>query len=218
MADIFQEVDEALKQEKLEKFWDEYKVTIITAIIVLIASTGGTSFYKSWDASRDKQETAALISALESENTSEALESFAQDTRRGHSVIAKLSKASLLLEENKTEEAAEIYTKISKQKSAPDHFRDLASILAVRFSKDETRIALLDKTLKNNESPFYWNANLEAATFYAHETEDFSKALELLEPIRSNDAMPSGLSQQAEALYAVYSQKVAQNSNEPSAE
>lgn len=209
MVDIFQEVDEALKQEKMEKFWSEYKTTIITAIIVLIVSTGATSFYKSWDASRDKTETAALMKALESKDTSQAIEAFAQDTRAGHRVIAQLSQAALLLEDQKFDEAAAIYEGIARQKSSPDNLRDLASVLAVRFGKDEGRIDYLKKLAKNPDAAFYWHANLESATFYAHERQDYTQALAHLSVFKDNDAIPAGIKQQADALYAVYSQKAA---------
>ena len=58
MTDIFEEVDDALRQEKLQKIWDEYKNTIIASIVILIASTGLTSGYKTWNHSRNANETA----------------------------------------------------------------------------------------------------------------------------------------------------------------
>lgn len=210
MVDIFQEVDEALKQEKLEKFWYEYKTTIITAIIVLIASTGATSFYKSWDTSRNKTETAALMKALEAEDTSAAIEAFAQNTRTGHKVIAQLNQAAMLLKDQKIDEAAAIYEEIARQKSSPDNLRDLASVLTVRFGKQENRIDYLKKLASEPEAAFYWHANLESATFYAHEKQDYAKALEHLSVFQENDAIPAGIKQQADALYAVYSQKAEQ--------
>ncbi len=211
MVDIFQEVDEALKQEKIEKFWHEYKNTIITAIIVLIASTGATSFYKSWDANRNKTETAALMKALEAEDTGAAIEAFIQDTRTGHKVIAQLSQAALLLKDQKIEDAAAIYESIARQKSSPDNLRDLASVLAVRFGKDEGRIDYLKKLSNNPKAAFYWHANLESATFYAHEKQYYTKALAHLAVFKDNDAIPAGIKQQADALYAVYSQKAELN-------
>lgn len=210
MVDIFQEVDEALKQEKLEKFWYEYKTTIITAIIVLIASTGATSFYKSWDTSRNKTETAALMKALEAEDTSAAIEAFTQNTRTGHKVIAQLNQAAMLLKDQKIDEAAAIYEEIARQKSSPDNLRDLASVLTVRFGKQENRIDYLKKLASEPEAAFYWHANLESATFYAHEKQDYAKALEHLSVFQENDAIPAGIKQQADALYAVYSQKAEQ--------
>lgn len=211
MADIFQEVDEALKQEKLEKFWDEYKNTIVTAIVVLIASTGISSFYQSWDKGRDNAETAALLQAVEADDQAAAFSEFAEQTRRGHEVIAKMSQAAVLVqkgtEENK-KEAADIYASIAMQRSAPDDFRDLARVLAVRHGVDADKAdKLLKPILKNEKSPFHWHARLEAATYYAHQENGTEKAIEVLEPFTANPLVPDSLKQTAEALLYIYKQK-----------
>jgi hypothetical protein len=206
MVDIFQEVDEALKQEKAEKFWNEYKNTIITAIIVLIGSTAITSAYKSWDAKSDQTQTAALISALEASDPKTGLEEFSQSTRRGHEVVAQMTRASLLLESDKPA-AAEIYTSIAKQKSAPDDFRDLARILAVRHGTTENALTLLKPLLKDENNIFHWHARLEAATYNAHTNQDYAAAIENLKPFTENVLVPESLKQTAEALLHVYSQK-----------
>ncbi|MEM9469168.1 MAG: tetratricopeptide repeat protein [Pseudomonadota bacterium] len=211
MVDIFQEVDEALQQDKLKAIWEEYKNTIVTAIFVLIGSTAASSFYQSWDAKRDGAETARFLQAVESDNASTALAEFASDTRRGHAVIAQMQKAALLLEhetaENK-QQAAEIYTAIANQKSAPDDFRDLARILAVRYqSNSEANNALLKPLIKNEKNPFHWHARMEAAIIAANNDQDFSKALELLAPFETETLLPEGLKSAALALHHVYSQK-----------
>ncbi len=206
MADIFAEVDEALKQEKAEKFCNEYKNTIITAIIVLIGSTAISSAYKSWDTKADQKQTAALISALDASDPKASLDEFAKDTRRGHEVVANMTKAALLLEDDKAT-AAEIYTSIAKQKSAPDDFRDLARILAVRHGTKEDAIKLLKPVLKDKDNTFHWHARLEAATFTAHAEDDYTKAIEYLKPFTGTKLIPESLKQTAEALLHVYTQK-----------
>lgn len=206
MVDIFQEVDEALKQEKAEKFWNEYKNTIITAIIVLIGSTAITSAYKNWDRKNDQKQTAGLISALDATETKTALEEFAQDTRRGHAVVAEMTRAALLLETDK-DAAAKIYTAIAKQKSAPDDFRDLARILAVRHGTTDDALALLSPLLKDDDNIFHWHARLEAATYNAHVKNDYAAAIENLKPFTGDALIPEGLKQTAESLYHVYLQK-----------
>lgn len=206
MADIFQEVDEALKQEKVEKFWNEYKNTIITAIIVLIGSTAITSAYKSWDTKADQKQTAALLTALETSDPEVSLEEFSSNTRRGHEVIANMTRAALLLESDK-KAAAEIYTSIAKQKSAPNDFRDLARILAVRHGTKDDALKLLKPILKDKDNTFYWHARLEAATFAAHTQNDYAKAIEYLQPFTSETLIPESLKQTAESLLHVYSQK-----------
>lgn len=206
MADIFQEVDEALKQEKAEKFWNEYKNTIITAIIVLIGTTAIGSAYKSWDTSADQKQTAALLSALDASDPKTSLEEFANDTRRGHEVVANMTKAALLLESNK-EGAAEIYTSIANKRSAPDDFRDLARILAVRHGTKDDALKLLKPILKDKNNTFHWHARLEAATYAAHTENDYTKAIEYLAPFSEKALIPDSLKQTAQALLHVYTQK-----------
>ena len=206
MADIFQEVDEALKQEKAEQFWNEYKNTIITAIIVLIGTTAIGSAYKSWDTSADQKQTAALLTALEASDPKASLEKFSDDTRKGHKVVAKMTEAALLLENDK-EAAAEIYTSIANQISAPDDFRDLARILAVRHGTKDDALKLLKPVLKNKDNTFYWHARLEAATYAAHTENNYAKAIEYLAPFSEKELIPDSLKQTAQALLHVYTQK-----------
>lgn len=206
MVDIFQEVDEALKQEKAEKFWHEYKNTIITAIVVLIGSTALSSAYINWDTKADQKQTATLIKALESDNPEDSLENFANDTRRNHQVIADMTRAALLLEDDK-QAAAAIYASIAKQKSAPDDFRDLARILAVRHGTQDDAIKLLNPVLKDKDNPFYWHAHLEAATYMAHVKEDYAKAIEYLQPFTEDNLIPENIKAMAEALHHIYTQK-----------
>lgn len=211
MTDIFQEVDEALKQEKIEKFWNEYKNTIITAIIVLIGSTAIMSAYQAWNKARDWKQTSLLINAIDSNDPVKELNSFADKARKGHEVIAKMTQASLLLQsgtkENK-EKADKIYISIAKQRSAPKDFRNLASILAVRNSipNDET-IKMLKPILKDSKSPLHWHARLEMATFYANHKNNYDKAIEYLTPFEQEKLVPENLKQTAESLLHVYRQK-----------
>ena len=46
MADIFAEVDEELKQERLEKLWKEYGGIFISCIAAIILGTAANSGYK----------------------------------------------------------------------------------------------------------------------------------------------------------------------------
>jgi len=211
MVDIFQEVDEALKQERVARIWSEYKSTIILAIIVLIGSTAATSFYQSWNLKKNQTETAALLQALEADDTQGALAEFADDTRRGHSVIALMGKAAMMSEENPVE-AAKTYTQIAKNKAAPDDFRDLARILAVRHGAGgitaEQADKLLAPLLKDSKSPFQFHAKLEAASIKAHKENDYQGAITLLEPMLSNPLIPDGVRSTAKALSHVYAQKV----------
>ena len=49
MTDLFAEVDEALRQERVAKLWQEYGRYLIGFIATLILLTALISAYKSWE-------------------------------------------------------------------------------------------------------------------------------------------------------------------------
>ena len=56
MADIFHEVDEEVRRERLQKLWERYNVLIIAVAVLIVAGIGGWRGYQWW---LDKQAAAA---------------------------------------------------------------------------------------------------------------------------------------------------------------
>lgn len=205
MTDIFEEVDEALKQEKFEKIWAEYKTTIIACIAILIVGTGAGSAYHSWNNARNGAETTKLLTALDQDNPDQALIAATQKTRANHKAIGLLNAASVLKEEGKNEEATKIYADLIKTKSAPKSLRDLARILYSQ-NDGENALTYLKPLLANSKSPWQWHAKIEAATRSAKE-ENYDAALKYLEGFETQTNLPASLKQRGDALRHVYTIK-----------
>lgn len=206
MSDIFREVDEALQREKMLKIWEEYRSTIIAAIAILILSTALTTAYKSWDASRDANETARLMDAMQSENPQASIQQVIKDTRNGHEALGRMSTAGLLLEEDKTAEAAELYKQVAEDGSAPKDFRDLARILYNQHTPTPS-LDMLKPLLANEKSPWIWHARLQAATIAGQKNKDYAQALAYLKPFEDVTTIPLSLKQRAQAVAHVYELK-----------
>ena len=56
MADIFHEVDEEVRRERLQRLWDRYSIFIIALSVLIVAGVGAWRGYQWW---ADKQATAA---------------------------------------------------------------------------------------------------------------------------------------------------------------
>lgn len=69
MSDMFREVDEALRQEKLNQMWEKHSSLIIGTIIGLIAGVALYTAYFGWLESRNQDRTAILYQAAEGEET-----------------------------------------------------------------------------------------------------------------------------------------------------
>lgn len=206
MSDIFKEVDEAMQQEKLLNLWNKYKSTIIGAIVLLLVTASGTTFYKNWDFRRDTNETARLIEALDQNNTAEILANLKDDTRGGHAAIASFTAAGLALENGEAEKASTLYLDISKDGSAPKDLRDLARLLYVK-NTDDADYDVLKPVISNKKSPWRWHAMIEAAVANA-KAEEYDAALKMLSVFKEDGQnIPFALQQRAEALSHVYALK-----------
>ncbi len=205
MPDIFEEVDEALKKEKLEKIWEEYKTTIIACIAILIIGTAMGSAYHSWNNSRNATETAKLLTALDADNTDQALLSAVEKTRANHKAVGLLNAASLLKEAGKQDEALALYTQLIATKSAPRTLRDLARILYSQNGGDDA-LSALKPLLTDSKSPWQWHAKIEAATREAAQG-NYDAALSYLKGFKEQTNLPASLKQRGDALTHVYTLK-----------
>ena len=65
MSEIFSEIDEDLRREKLRKLWERYSVFIVAAAILIVAAVGGWRGYMYLEAKK----AAEAGSAFEAANT-----------------------------------------------------------------------------------------------------------------------------------------------------
>ena len=209
MSDIFQEVDEALKQEKAEKFWHDHKEKIVAAILVLIIGAGGISFYKNWNEKRDGADTEKLIATLEdnldADTLPTALNAITKETRDGVSTVGQFLSAGIELEKNKKEEALNIYKNIIDQNDASPAMEDLARVLKSQYHGDhEKSLKALKPILADKASAFHWHARLQAATIEAETNKDYKKAISYLQPFEKAEKVSATLKQRAAAMLHIY--------------
>jgi len=203
MNDIFQEVDDAMRQEKLQKIWSEYKATIITAIIILIATTALGSAYKAWDHNKNAVNTEKLSMALNSENKEEALTDFIPSARAQHRAMAQLALVDLYFEQKDKESALALLSQMVKKGSTPKFYRDQARLLFFVHSDANQDVDVLKPVIARKKSPFTWHARIEASGFYA-EQGDFDQAIKLLKPFEAETLLPAKLKKQASDLLFLY--------------
>ena len=70
--DFFREVDEAVRQDKYKKLWDEYGVYALGAAAVLVVGVAGYQGWTFWQQKRAADSGAKFSEALRLENGAEA--------------------------------------------------------------------------------------------------------------------------------------------------
>lgn len=141
MSDIFQEIDEDIRKERLEKLWKRYGgVAIAIAVLVVVAVAG----WRGWEwYSRQKAEEAgagyeAALQLARDGKTAEAEAAFRElsdGAPAGYAVLGRFRAATELAETDKAA-AASRFEDIAEDISVSTGLRDLARIRAAYLLVD----------------------------------------------------------------------------------
>lgn len=217
MSDIFAEVDEVMKQERLEKIWAQYGNLILTFIIGTIVLTGAVSGYRSWDNSVKEKQTEVLSTVLAAENFPDNVDVTALELTGDVRAVALMTAGSQALngETPDAARAAVFYKAVADDASISAEFRGLASLMVARLSGEEVgdAVPLYEAIYNNEKSLWRYHAALDLAALYAHEKGDLVKAREYLAVIIGAPAqtVPPSLVRRAESLDHVYAVRQSQS-------
>ncbi|WP_085908651.1 tetratricopeptide repeat protein [Kiloniella majae] len=135
MADIFQEVEEDLKRERVEVLWKKYGKWAIGAAVLVVAATAGFQGWESYKSTVQAEKSATFASALELTQAGKAdeatakLASLAQDDD-GYGTLARFERARLLAESGETAAAVEIWDEVAVSNPPLTALKDVAALLA----------------------------------------------------------------------------------------
>lgn len=215
--DLIHEVEESLKQERMEALWKEYGSYVIAACVLAVLFTAVITGWRSYNARANAHDTELVLTALDQDNKPEAIaEIVGQDLRGGHEAVARLTAAGLLMQDGEAEKALEHYRATAADGDVPKMFRELATYLAVRtewgLDKEDADpaayISELRPVISNDSSSWRWHSRVLAAMIYAEDMNDYSAAREVLKPVTEERNLPFSLIQTARALDQVYQQKL----------
>ncbi len=214
--DLIHEVEESIKQERIEKIWKEYGSYIIGAAILAVLITVLFTGWKSWNTKINVSQTAAMIQALEQDDKAAALDQVIPGMRPNHRSLSRLTAAGLLAQDGRQDEALAHYKAAAADRDAQPIFRDLAQLMAVRLewamakpnANPQALLAALEPVWKNNDSPWRFHAHEQAALILAHAQNDYVNARAHLAKItEAKDAIAS-LQERARNLDHLYIQKI----------
>ena len=103
MSELFDEVDEEVRRERLKKLWDEYSIYIIAGALLIIAAVGGWRGYQYLEAKKAAEAGAAFDKAIELSEQNKHAEAEAAFTDlaakapSGYRVLARLRAAAASL-------------------------------------------------------------------------------------------------------------------------
>lgn len=211
MSDIFREVDEDLRRDRMERLFKRYGGIMLAGALVIVAATGGFTAWRSWQQSQQQKETAALAMALSQtgqgpEKGVEALAAFAAKADPSMAALAQLNAAALLTREGKTAEAVEVYDKLAANGAVNGVYRELASLLSVMHqlgTGDPAQLQARLQPLTADSSPWRFSAR-EMSGVLAARAGDKDKARTLFQQLADDSQAPAGVRSRAADLATLY--------------
>ena len=210
MSDIFQEVDEEVRRERLEQLWKRYGNVIIAGAVVILAGIGGWRGYEYWEQRKAAEAGAAFeaASSLADEGKhSEAEVDFAKIAGSGTSGYRNLARlrAAAELAEIDPKAATGAYDKIAADGAVGPVLADLASLRAGGLlidagAFDDARTKL--EPLTGSDRVFHHTAR-EFLVLAAWRAGDMTQAKRWIDMIMTDAQTPAATRTRVEMLVAL---------------
>jgi hypothetical protein len=207
VADIFQEVDEEIRRERLNKLWQRYGNFVIAGCILIVAAVGAWRAYDWWETKKAGASGAAFENAVvlaEAGKHQEAEAAFAKladDGTAGYRTLARLQQAAQLAQTDKSA-AVKAYDDIAADKSVGQVIQDLAAVRAGFLLVDTAPYSDLRSRLEPltaTDRTFRHSAR-ELLALSAWKSGDMTAARQWTDMIITDPQSPEGSRSRAEVL------------------
>lgn len=210
MADIFHEVDEEVRRERLEKLWERYSIYIIGLAVLIVVGIGAWRGYEYWEAKNAATAGAAFEAALslsEQGKHAEADAAFAKiaaEAPPGYRTLARL-RAAAELAQTKPADAVKAYDAMTADASLGSTLQDLAAVRAGMLTLDSAPLSDMQRRLDAVAEPghAFRHSARELLALSAWRNHDFTAARRYIDMIANDGETPPGTRARAEVLSAL---------------
>jgi hypothetical protein len=205
MSEVMDEINEELRQQKLEQFWKENRNWIIASIILAILTTAGITWWRGWNNQQNLKATTQLLD-ISKANDPKALTEYAATARLNHAVLAKFLAAGMHVKQGNAARATEIYDEIAGMRGVDRPLRDLAALLSCgqRLGTDDPKKLHAELgELAGKKGPYRFTA-LEMDALVSARENKLQDAVEKLETISMSAEAPGDARMRAATLREFY--------------
>lgn len=210
MADIFNEIDEDIRRERLAQLWKRYGPYVVAAGIVMLACIGAWRGYEWWEAKKAAEAGSAFeaASALADEGKhDEAAAAFAKlaaEGTSGYRVLARIREAALQAQHDPSAAVA-AYDALAADASLGRTLQDLAAIRAALIRVDSAPYPELQSRLEPLAGPggAFRHTARELLALSAWRAGDSAAAKRWIDAVINDPETPSSTRSRVEVLSAL---------------
>jgi hypothetical protein len=207
VTDIFQEVDEEVRRERLQKLWERYGAYAVAGAVLVVLAIAAWRGYDWWQLRKAAQAGSAFESAMllsEQGKHSEAESAFAKvatDGTSSYRIMAQLREAA---EIGQSDPAAGVkaYDALMSERSLGPVWQDLAGVRAGILLEDTSPYSSLRQRLEPLAAPdrTFRHTARELLAFSAWRSGDLTEARRWGELITTDAETPAGIRNRVEVL------------------
>jgi hypothetical protein len=214
LADIFHEVDEEVRRERLKKLWDRFGPYVLVVALLIVVGIGGWRAYEYWqlqkaaEASTQFEAAMALADAGKQAEAEAAFAKLAETAgTAAYRAMARLRQAAALTESD-PKAAVAAFDAVAADTSAGEKFRDLAALRAGFILVDTAPFADMVQRLEPLTGPqrTFRHSARELLALSAWRTGNRAEAKRWSDMILGDAESPVGMRQRMEALSALTSE------------
>ena len=213
MSDIFNEVDEEVRRERLQKLWDRYYPYILTLAVLMVVGIGGWRGYEYWVAQKaaaagaDFEKAITLSEQGKHAEAQAAFDKVVAEAPSGYAALARFRAAAELADANpgKPADAVKAYDALAADGSLGAVWQDLAALRAGMLLVDSASLADLQKRLEPISEPgrVYRHSARELLALSAWRANDLTAAKRYIDMIAGDGETPPGTRTRIDVLSAL---------------
>lgn len=216
MVDLIDEVNEDLRRERFNSFWQKVGGYVIGVSLAIVLATVGSVLWQNYTQDRQVQAAEAFLAAdktLRGQDFAAATAEYAAVAERGaggFTDLARLKQAYALTKAAKLGEAIAVYSEIAQDRKADKAARSLARIYGAQLMMLEGRErseadALLKPLAGDAANPFSTFAREQQAHVALH-YGDAAGARKTLVALAADMEAPASLRRRAQAQLATFAE------------
>ncbi|MCE7997551.1 MAG: tetratricopeptide repeat protein [Rhodobiaceae bacterium] len=215
MADIFREVEEDIRRDRLQHLWDKYGIYLIGFVVGIIGLTALIVGWRAYTQSQAEDASKAFATAVaeaaqEGADAPAIFGNLADQSPSGYAALARLRAAGALAEAGEIDQAIAAYDAVAADSAADDILRDLArvksgTLLVGRTSYDDLAIRLVP--LADNSEPWR-NPAREALGMAAYAEQKYAQAQSFFQSIVGDQTATPGVRDRAHVMLALIAPRV----------
>ena len=211
MTDIFHEVEEELRRERLRTLWDRYGIFVIGAAVALVLVTAGYRGWLYWQNGRAASSGDMFVTAVDLADNDDypaaitALEKVIAEGTGGYPVLARFRLATVKASSGDTAGAVVDFDRLAADSDIDPHLRNLARIRAAMILVDSaTRQDVEKRVAELAEGSTTWrNMAAELIGLAAWKSDDLAAAGKWYERILGDPSAPETIKRRAQLALAV---------------